>query len=67
MTKLTKCLCAKRRLRSAWASAQSDQSSQFAQLEAKDPRFLLVVSKDSDQTAQILVFVGHTVILLVLS
>ena len=26
MTKPTKCLCAQRRLRSAWASAQSDQS-----------------------------------------
>ena len=37
ITKQTKWLCAKRRLRSAWESAQSDQSS--AKWVAKDPSF----------------------------
>ena len=40
MTKQTKWVCAQRRLRSAWASAQSDQSSLCAQWVAKGPRFL---------------------------
>ena len=39
-TKPTKWMCAQRRLRSAWASTQSDQSSLCAQWVAKDPRFL---------------------------
>ena len=43
-------MCAQRRLRSAWASAQSVQSSLCAQWVAKDPSFLYVDSKDSDQT-----------------
>ena len=71
MTKLTKSLCAQRRLRSAWASAQSDQSSLCVQWLAKDPSFLPADSEDSDQTGRmprlIGVFAGRTVILLVLS
>ena len=39
-------MCAQRRLRSAWASAQSDQSLLSIQWEAKDPRYLHVDSKD---------------------
>ena len=39
-------ICAKRRLRSAWASAQSDQSSLCVQWVAKDPRFLHADSED---------------------
>ena len=46
MTKSTKCMCVKRRLRSAWASAQSDQSSLSAQWVAKDPSFLHADSED---------------------
>ena len=71
MTKPTKWLCAQRRLRSAWASAQSDKSSLCAQWVAKDPSFLHADSEDSDQTGRmprlIWVFAGHAVILLVLS
>ena len=54
MTKPTKRLCAQRRLRSAWASAQSDQSLLCAQWVAKDPSFLHTDSEDSDQTGQML-------------
>ena len=50
MTKPTKWVCAQRRLRSAWASAQSDQSSLSAEWVAKDPSFLHADSEDSDQT-----------------
>ena len=57
-------MCTQRRLRSAWASAQSDQSSLCAQWVAKDPSFLHADSKDSDQTDQmprlIWVFTGGT-------
>ena len=60
MTKPTKWLCAQRRLRSAWASAQSDQSSLCAHWVVKDPSFLHADSEDSDQT-------GRISILLVLS
>ena len=71
MTKPTKWVCAQQRLRSAWASTQSDQSSLCTQWVAKDPRFLHVDSKDSDQTGQmprlIWVFTGSTITLLVLS
>ena len=67
MTKLTKWLCAKRRLRSAWASAQSDQSLRCPH----EGSYPLSASEDSDQTGrmsrQIWVFAGHTVTLLVLS
>ena len=52
MTKQTNWLCAQRRLRSAWASTQSEQSSLCAQCVAKDPRFLHADSKDSNQTGR---------------
>ena len=45
MTKPTKWVCAQRRLRSAWASAQSDQSSLCTQWVAKDPRFFMWTEK----------------------
>ena len=71
MTKPTKWLYAQRRLGSAWASAQSDQSSLCAYWVAKDPSCLHADSKDSDQTGRmprlIWVFAGRTLILLVLS
>ena len=47
VTKPTKWLCTQRRLRSAWASAQSDQSSLCAQWVAKDPSFLCADSDPS--------------------
>ena len=45
--------CAQRRLRSAWASAQSDQSLRSALIgsKAKDPSFLHADSENCDQTA----------------
>ena len=71
MTKPTMWLCAQRRLRSAWASTQSDKSSLCAQLVAKDPSFLHVDTEDSDQTGRMprlnWVFAGRTLILLVFS
>ena len=64
MTKPTNWLCAQRRLRAAWESAQSDQSSLCTQWVGKDPSFLHADSEDSDQTGQmsrlIWVFAGHT-------
>ena len=58
----TKWMCAQRGLRSAWASAQSGQSSLCAQWVAKDTSFLHADSEDSDQTEWmprlILVFIG---------
>ena len=64
MTKPTKWLCAQRRLRSAWASAQSDQSSLYVQWVAKDLSFLYPESRDTDQTGRmprlIWFFAGHT-------
>ena len=45
-------LCAQRRLRSAWASAQSDQSSLCAQWVPKDLMFLHADNEDSDQTGR---------------
>ena len=57
-------VCAQQRLRSAWASDQSDQSSLRTQWVAKDPSFLHTDSEDSDQTGQmprlIWVFAGCT-------
>ena len=71
MTKPTKWLCAQRRLRSAWASAQSGQSLLCAYWVDKEPSFLHADSEDSDQTGWmprlIWVFAGRTVTLLVLS
>ena len=45
-------LCTQHRLRSAWASAQSDQSLLCAQWVAEDPMFLHADSEDSDQTGR---------------
>ena len=71
MTKTTKLVCTQRRLRSAWAFAQSYQSSLRAQWVAKDTSFLHADSEVSDQTGRmtrlIWVFAGRTAILLVLS
>ena len=71
MTKPTKWLCTHRRLRSAWAFMQTDQSSLCAEWVVKDPSFLHAYSKDSNQTGQmprlIWVFFGSTCIFLVLS
>ena len=62
-------LSTQRRLWSDWADAQADLSR--AQWLAKDPWFLHADSEDPDQTGQmprlIWVFVGRTLILLVLS
>ena len=65
MTKPTKWLCPRRRLRSAWASAQSDQESLLCvQWVDKGPSFLQADSEDSDQTGWIprliWVFLGRT-------
>ena len=49
---LQNAMCAQQTLRSAWASTQSDQSLLCAKWVAKDPGFLHVGSKDSDQTGQ---------------
>ena len=52
VTKPAKWQCAQRRLRSAWASAQSDQRLRFAlsgQWVAKDPSFLHANNEYSDQ------------------
>ena len=67
MTKPAKWVCAQQRLRSAWASVQSDQSSLCAQWVG----FLHADREDSDQTGRmprlIWVFTGRTLTLLVLS
>ena len=64
-------MCAQRRLRSAWASAQSDQSSLSAWRKLGSLATHWAHSEDSDQTGRmsrlIWVFSGRTVILLVLS
>ena len=53
MTKSTKWLCAQRRLRSAWASAQSDQSDQSLRMKkAWVLSYPLSASEDSDQTGR---------------
>ena len=78
MTKPTKCVCAQRRLRSAWASAQSDQSLRCPHEESLGPELptertakTLMHSEDSDQTGRMprltWVFAGRTLTLLVLS
>ena len=71
MTKQTMWLCAQRRLRSAWASAQSDQSSLSAWTKLGSLATHWAHSEDSDQTGRmprlIWVFAGRTLILLVLS
>ena len=71
MTKPTVWLCAQRRLRSAWASAQLIRVFAVRMKKAWVLSYLLSTSKDSDQTGRmprlIWVFAGRTVILLVLS
>ena len=53
MTKPTNWVCTQQRLRSAWVSAQSDQSLRFAlSWVAKDPSVLHADSEDSDQTGR---------------
>ena len=57
-------MCAQRRLRSAWASAQSDQSSLCTQWVAKDPSFLHTDSEDwpdwADAQADLSLHWAHT-------
>ena len=69
--KTTKWVCAQQRLRSAWATAQSDQSSLSAWRNLGSLATHWALSEDSDQTGQtprlIWVFAGRTHILLVLS
>ena len=64
-------MCAQRRLRSAWASVQSDQSSLSAWRKLGPWATHWAQSEDSDQTGRmprlIGVFAGHIVILLFLS
>ena len=64
-------LCTQWRLRSAWASTQTHQSSLCSLWVAKDPNLLQADNKDSDQTGQmtrlIWVFAGWIGHLLVLS
>ena len=71
MTKSTMWLCAKRRLRSAWASAQSDQSFRCPHEESFRPWLPIEHTAKTGQTGWmsrlIWVFAGRTVILLVLS
>ena len=62
MTKPTKWVWAQRRLSSAWASAQSDQSSLCVRWVAKDPSFF-----HADMPRLIWVFAGSTATLLALS
>ena len=52
MTKPTKWLCAQWRLRSAWASAQSDQSSLSAWRKRRSLATHWAHSKDSDQNGR---------------
>ena len=67
MTKPTKWECAQRRLRSAWESAQSDQSLRCPHKESLGPELHI----ESDQTGRmprlIWVFAGRTATLLLLS
>ena len=71
MTKPTKWVCAQRILRSAWASAQSDQSLRCPHEETLGTELPIERTAKTDQTGRmprlILVFAGRTVILLVLS
>ena len=69
MTKPTKWLCAQRRLRSAWASAQSDQSLRCPHKEALGPYTHWAHSEDLIRLGgwPILVFTWRTLIMLVLS
>ena len=70
MSKPTKWVCAQPRLRSAWASSQSDQSSLSAWKNLNSLATQWAHSEDSDQTGRmprlICVFAGRTATLLVL-
>ena len=57
MTNQRNGICAQRRLGSAWASAQSDQSSLCTQWVAKGPSSHHADSEDSDQTRRLVGFV----------
>ena len=59
MTKSTKWLCAQWRLRSAWASAQSDQNLRCALSALRTQAFFMRTTK-TDQTGLIWVFTGRT-------
>ena len=59
--KTIKITCAANEDRSAWASAQSDQSLLCAQWVAKDPSFLNADSEDSDQTGRMPRLIFHWV------
>ena len=50
MTKPTMWLCAQRRLTSAWASAQSDQSLHCPHEENLDPQLPIERTAETDQT-----------------
>ena len=50
MTKQTMWLCAQRRLRPAWASAQSDQSLRCPHEESLRPQLLIEHTAKTDQT-----------------
>ena len=52
MKKQTKWLCDQRRLRSAWAATQSEQSLLCTQWVVKDRSFLHADSEDTDQTGE---------------
>ena len=64
MTKPTKWLCTQQRLRSAWASTKSDQSSMCTQLVAKDLSSLHTDSEDwsnwADAQADLSLHWAHT-------
>ena len=51
-THTTNGMCTQQRLRSSWASSQSDQSLLCIHWVAKDPSFLHMDREDSDQTGQ---------------
>ena len=65
--KTKKCMCAQRRLISAWASTQSDQSLCCTQEESLGPELPIERTAKTDQIERmprlIWVFTGHTVIL----
>ena len=71
MTKPTNWMCAQRKLRSAWASAQSDQSRHCALNEKLRTQACFMRTAKTDQTGRmprlIWVFARRTLILLVLS
>ena len=66
MTKPTKWLCAQRRLRSAWACAQSDQSLRCPHEESLGPKLPIKCTAKTLIRLGGWVFAGRTVTLLVL-